>query len=157
VLKDAGVVTMPTVLGARRHAEKVAEWGVDAVIAQGEGRRAQLVRAHVAAAQVVDTVDIPVLGAGGFHDGGPAALAGARPASPWAPRFLLRSADSTVPDVISTLPGQEQRLDTVAKHGHRRVPAAGDPYRGGRRPREGHADDRPDEPNEDQKPSPRRY
>ena len=33
-LKDAGVVTMPTV-GARRHAEKVAEWGVDAVIAQG--------------------------------------------------------------------------------------------------------------------------
>ena len=33
-LKGAGVVTMPTV-GAKRHAEKVAEWGVDAVIAQG--------------------------------------------------------------------------------------------------------------------------
>ncbi|MGH9207407.1 MAG: NAD(P)H-dependent flavin oxidoreductase, partial [Acidimicrobiales bacterium] len=33
-LKDAGVVNIPTV-GARRHAEKVAEWGVDAVIAQG--------------------------------------------------------------------------------------------------------------------------
>src|ERR1700723_1648993 len=33
-LKGAGVVTMPTI-GAKRHAEKVAEWGVDAVIAQG--------------------------------------------------------------------------------------------------------------------------
>jgi len=33
-LKDAGVVTMPTV-GAPRHAEKVAAWGVDAVIVQG--------------------------------------------------------------------------------------------------------------------------
>ena len=30
-LKDAGVVVMPTI-GARRHAEKVAQWGVDAVI-----------------------------------------------------------------------------------------------------------------------------
>ena len=33
-LKDAGIVCMPTI-GARRHAEKVAEWGVDAVIASG--------------------------------------------------------------------------------------------------------------------------
>ena len=34
-LKDAGVLTMPTI-GARRHAEKVQAWGVDAVIAQGQ-------------------------------------------------------------------------------------------------------------------------
>ncbi len=33
-LRDAGVVVIPTV-GARRHAEKVAEWGVHGVIAQG--------------------------------------------------------------------------------------------------------------------------
>src|SRR5690606_36816720 len=33
-LKENGVLCMPTI-GARRHAEKVAEWGVDAVIAQG--------------------------------------------------------------------------------------------------------------------------
>ena len=33
-LHDAGVLVMPTV-GARRHAEKMLEWGVDAVIAQG--------------------------------------------------------------------------------------------------------------------------
>ena len=33
-LKESGLVVMPTV-GARRHAEKVAEWGVDAVLCQG--------------------------------------------------------------------------------------------------------------------------
>ena len=33
-LKDAGVVVIPSV-GARRHAEKVAAWGADAVIAPG--------------------------------------------------------------------------------------------------------------------------
>ena len=33
-LKDHGILTLPTI-GAPRHAEKVAEWGVDAVIAQG--------------------------------------------------------------------------------------------------------------------------
>ena len=33
-LKDAGLVTMPSV-GARRHAEKVAGWGADAVMIQG--------------------------------------------------------------------------------------------------------------------------
>ena len=32
--RQAGLVVMPTI-GARRHAEKVAGWGVDAVIAQG--------------------------------------------------------------------------------------------------------------------------
>ncbi|MBV8692506.1 MAG: nitronate monooxygenase, partial [Actinobacteria bacterium] len=33
-LKDGGVVVIPSI-GAKRHAEKVAAWGVDAVIAQG--------------------------------------------------------------------------------------------------------------------------
>ncbi len=33
-LKEAGVVVVPSV-GARRHAEKVAAWGADAVIVQG--------------------------------------------------------------------------------------------------------------------------
>jgi NAD(P)H-dependent flavin oxidoreductase YrpB (nitropropane dioxygenase family) len=33
-LRDAGVVVIPSV-GARRHAEKVAAWGADAVIVQG--------------------------------------------------------------------------------------------------------------------------
>jgi len=33
-LKDAGLVVIPSI-GARRHAEKVAAWGVDAVLVQG--------------------------------------------------------------------------------------------------------------------------
>ena len=33
-LKEAGVVVIPSI-GARRHAEKVAAWGADAVIVQG--------------------------------------------------------------------------------------------------------------------------
>ena len=37
-LKDAGIVMIPSI-GARRHGEKVAKWGVDAVLIQGnEGR-----------------------------------------------------------------------------------------------------------------------
>src|SRR5947208_6580679 len=32
--KDAGILVMPSI-GARRHAEKVAEWRVDAVLVQG--------------------------------------------------------------------------------------------------------------------------
>jgi NAD(P)H-dependent flavin oxidoreductase YrpB (nitropropane dioxygenase family) len=34
LLKDAGIAVVPSV-GARRHAEKVAGWGADAVIVQG--------------------------------------------------------------------------------------------------------------------------
>ena len=49
-LKDGGVAVMPTV-GARRHAEKVASYGVDAVLCQGgEGGGHTRGGAHVAAA-----------------------------------------------------------------------------------------------------------
>ena len=69
-LKGAGVLTMPTI-GARRHAEKVASWGVDAVIAQGHegGGHTGPVPTSLLLPQVCDAVDIPVLGAGGFFDG----------------------------------------------------------------------------------------
>lgn len=69
-LKAGGVLTMPTI-GAKRHAEKVAEWGVDAVIAQGAegGGHTGVVPTSLLLPQVVDTLDIPVLGAGGFCDG----------------------------------------------------------------------------------------
>ena len=55
--RDAGVVVMPTV-GARRHAEKVAEWGVDAVIAQGAegGGHTGSVPTSLLLPQVVDAV-----------------------------------------------------------------------------------------------------
>ena len=69
-LKEAGLVVMPTV-GARRHAEKVAEWGVDAVLCQGGegGGHTGSVPTSLLLPQVIDAVDIPVIAAGGFHDG----------------------------------------------------------------------------------------
>ena len=104
-LKDAGIVTMPTV-GARRHAEKVAEWGVDAVIAQGAegGGHTGNVPTSLLLPQVVDAVDIPVLGAGGFTDGRGlvAALAWGASGVAMGTRFLL-TKESTVPEVVKEI------------------------------------------------------
>jgi NAD(P)H-dependent flavin oxidoreductase YrpB (nitropropane dioxygenase family) len=103
-LKDAGIVTMPTV-GARRHAEKVAEWGVDAVIAQGGegGGHTGSVPTTLLLPEVVDAVggSIPVLGAGGFKDGRGlvAALAFGADGIAMGTRFLL-TQESTVPDAV---------------------------------------------------------
>ncbi|MFB7163854.1 NAD(P)H-dependent flavin oxidoreductase [Streptomyces sp. NPDC056242] len=101
-LKDAGVVVVPSI-GARRHAEKVAAWGADAVIVQGGegGGHTGDVATTVLLPQVVDAVDIPVIGAGGFHDGRGlvAALAYGAAGVAMGTRFLLTS-DSTVPDAV---------------------------------------------------------
>jgi NAD(P)H-dependent flavin oxidoreductase YrpB (nitropropane dioxygenase family) len=101
-LKDAGVVTMPTI-GARRHAEKVAAWGVDAVIAQGGegGGHTGSVPTSLLLREVVDAVDIPVLGAGGFSDGRGlvAALAYGAQGIAMGTRFLL-TRESNPPEAI---------------------------------------------------------
>jgi len=101
-LKDAGLVVMPTV-GARRHAEKVAEWGVDAVLCQGGegGGHTGTVPTSLLLPQILDAVDIPVIAAGGFHDGRglAAALAWGADGIAMGTRFLL-TADSKVPDAI---------------------------------------------------------
>jgi NAD(P)H-dependent flavin oxidoreductase YrpB (nitropropane dioxygenase family) len=114
-LRDAGVVTMPTI-GARRHAEKMAEWGVDAVIAQGAegGGHTGSVPTSLLLPQVVDAVDIPVIGAGGFHDGRGlvAALAWGADGIAMGTRFLLTS-DSRVPEVIKHLYLSKSVTDTV--------------------------------------------
>jgi NAD(P)H-dependent flavin oxidoreductase YrpB (nitropropane dioxygenase family) len=114
-LKDAGVVTMPTI-GARRHAEKVAEWGVDAVIAQGAegGGHTGSVPTSLLLPQVVDVVDIPVLGAGGFTDGRGlvAALAWGAEGVAMGTRFLL-TRDSTVPDAVKHVYLAKSVNDTV--------------------------------------------
>jgi NAD(P)H-dependent flavin oxidoreductase YrpB (nitropropane dioxygenase family) len=114
-LRDAGVVTMPTV-GARRHAEKVAEWGVDAVIAQGAegGGHTGSVPTSLLLPQVVDAVDIPVLAAGGFTDGRGlvAALAWGAAGVAMGTRFLL-TKDSTVPDAVKELYLTKSVNDTV--------------------------------------------
>jgi NAD(P)H-dependent flavin oxidoreductase YrpB (nitropropane dioxygenase family) len=100
---DAGALVMPTV-GARRHAEKMLEWGVDAVIAQGGegGGHTGPVPTSLLLPAVCDAVagEIPVLGAGGFHSGRGlvAALAYGADGIAMGTRFLL-TAESRVPDV----------------------------------------------------------
>ena len=105
--KEAGLFVMPTV-GARRHAEKVAEWGVDAVIAQGAegGGHTGAVPTTLLLPQVVDAVGdkVLVLGAGGFFSGRGlvAALAYGAAGVAMGTRFLL-SAESRVPDAVKQL------------------------------------------------------
>ncbi|MGW6960677.1 NAD(P)H-dependent flavin oxidoreductase [Streptomyces chartreusis] len=101
-LKDAGVIVIPSI-GARRHAEKVAAWGADAVIVQGGegGGHTGEVATTVLLPQVVDAVEIPVVAAGGFFDGRGlvAALSYGAAGIAMGTRFLLTS-DSTVPDAV---------------------------------------------------------
>ena len=98
-LKESGLLVMPSI-GALRHAEKVAAWGVDAVIVQGSegGGHTGSVPTSVLLPQVTAAVDLPVLGAGGFHDGRGlvAALAYGAAGIAMGTRFLLTS-DSPVP------------------------------------------------------------
>ncbi len=101
-LKEGGLVVMPTV-GAKRHAEKVAEWGVDAVLCQGGegGVHTGTVPTSLLLPQILDAVDSPVIAAGGFHDGRglAAALAWGADGVAMGTRFLL-TTDSKVPDEI---------------------------------------------------------
>ena len=114
---DAGVVVMPTV-GARRHAEKVLEMGVDAVIAQGGegGGHTGTVPTSLLLPQVVDAVgaDIPVLGAGGFFDGRGlvAALAYGADGVAMGTRFLL-TQESHVPTGVKGRYTAATVFDTV--------------------------------------------
>lgn len=103
-LREAGLVVMPTV-GARRHAEKVAGWGVQAVIAQGAegGGHTGVVPTSLLLPGVVDAVggQVAVVGAGGFFDGRGlvAALAYGADGIAMGTRFLL-TQESTVPDAV---------------------------------------------------------
>jgi NAD(P)H-dependent flavin oxidoreductase YrpB (nitropropane dioxygenase family) len=101
-LKDAGVITIASV-GARRHADKVAGWGIDAVIATGRegGGHVGAVPTSLLIPQVAAAVDIPVIAAGGFFDGRGlvAALAWGAAGVAMGTRFLLTS-DSPVADAV---------------------------------------------------------
>ena len=104
-LKTAGILAMPTI-GAKRHAEKMQEWGVDAVIAQGHegGGHTGPVPTSILLPQVCAAVDIPVLGAGGFKDGRGlvAALAYGADGIAMGTRFLL-TQESHVPDAVKQI------------------------------------------------------
>ena len=100
--KDRGLLVIPSI-GARRHAEKVAAWGVDAVLVQGGegGGHTGQVPTTLLLPQVVDAVDVPVIAAGGFFDGRGlvAALAYGAVGIAMGTRFLLTS-DSRVPELV---------------------------------------------------------
>jgi NAD(P)H-dependent flavin oxidoreductase YrpB (nitropropane dioxygenase family) len=116
-LQDAGVLVIPSI-GARRHAEKVLEWGVDAVLVQGGegGGHTGSVPTTVLLPQVVDAVAgrVPVIAAGGFFDGRGlvAALAWGADGIAMGTRFLL-TADSTVPEAVKQYYLGKSVTDTV--------------------------------------------
>ena len=103
-LHDHGVKVMPSI-GAKRHAEKVMEWGVDAVLVQGGegGGHTGSVPTSLLLPEVVDVVAgrVPVVAAGGYFDGRGLVSALAYGASGIAmgTRFLLTS-DSAVPTEV---------------------------------------------------------
>jgi nitronate monooxygenase len=68
--KEAGILCVPTV-GAVRHAEKAVELGADILVAQGAegGGHTGSVPTSILVPQLVDSVDVPVVAAGGFRDG----------------------------------------------------------------------------------------
>jgi NAD(P)H-dependent flavin oxidoreductase YrpB (nitropropane dioxygenase family) len=116
-LHDAGCFVMPSI-GAKRHAEKVAEWGVDAVLVQGGegGGHTGSVPTSLLLPQVVDAVgdSIPVIAAGGYFDGRGlvAALAYGASGIAMGTRFLLTS-DSPVPQAVKDVYLSKSVGDTV--------------------------------------------
>jgi NAD(P)H-dependent flavin oxidoreductase YrpB (nitropropane dioxygenase family) len=97
--KDAGILCIPTI-GAVKHAQKMEELGCDMVTVQGGegGGHTGSVPTTVLLPQVLDTVKIPVVAAGGFADGRglAAALAFGAVGIAMGTRFLM-TAESPVP------------------------------------------------------------
>jgi NAD(P)H-dependent flavin oxidoreductase YrpB (nitropropane dioxygenase family) len=116
-LQAGGVLVMPSI-GARRHAEKVVAWGVDAVLVQGGegGGHTGSVPTSLLLPQVVDAVgaDVPVIAAGGYFDGRGlvAALAYGASGIAMGTRFLLTS-DSPVPAAVKEVYLSKSVSETV--------------------------------------------
>src|SRR5262245_6475989 len=116
-LHDGGVLVVPSI-GAKRHAEKVLEWGVDAVLVQGGegGGHTGTVPTSLLLPQVVDVVQgaVPVIAAGGYFDGRGlvAALAYGADGIAMGTRFLL-TADSAVPEAVKQFYLGKSVTDTV--------------------------------------------
>lgn len=97
--KDAGVLCMPTV-GALKHAQKAVELGADIITVQGAegGGHTGSVPTTLLLPQVLNVVRVPVVAAGGFHDGRglAGALAFGAAGIAMGTRFLM-TAESPVP------------------------------------------------------------
>ena len=118
----------------------MAEWGVDAVIAQGAegGGHTGTVPTSLLVPSVVDAVgdQLAVLAAGGFFDGRGlvAALAYGAAGIAMGTRFLL-TAESRVPDAVKAVYLETPVTGTVVTDQGRRRPPAADPHAAGRPPR----------------------
>jgi NAD(P)H-dependent flavin oxidoreductase YrpB (nitropropane dioxygenase family) len=116
-LKRGGVLVVPSI-GARRHAEKVLDSGVDAVLVQGGegGGHTGPVPTSLLLPQVVDVLGgrIPAIAAGGFFDGRGlvAALAYGADGVAMGTRFLL-TQESTVPNAVKAFYLSKAVTDTV--------------------------------------------
>lgn len=100
--RAAGILCVPTV-GALKHAQKMASLGVDMLVVQGGegGGHTGAVATTVLLPQVLDSVDLPVVAAGGFADGRglAAALAYGAVGIAMGTRFLM-THESPVPETI---------------------------------------------------------
>lgn len=98
-LKDGGVLCVPT-CGHPKHAIKAEKLGADVIIVQGGegGGHTGTVPTSLLVSQAADAVQVPVVAAGGFHDGRGlvAALAFGAAGVAMGTRFLL-TAESPVP------------------------------------------------------------
>ena len=116
-LKKGGVLVVPSI-GAKRHAEKLLETGVDAVLVQGGegGGHTGPVPTSLLLPQVVDILGgrIPAIAAGGFFDGRGlvAALAYGAAGIAMGTRFLL-TQESTVPDAVKAFYLSKAVTDTI--------------------------------------------
>ncbi len=114
-LQRGGVLCVPTI-GAVKHARKVQQLGVDAVIVQGGegGGHTGAVATSLLLPAVVDAVDIPVVAAGGYFDGRGlvAALAYGACGVAMGTRFLV-TQESPVPAHVKQLYTEHKLEDTV--------------------------------------------
>ena len=98
-LKDGGVICIPTV-GSVQHAMKAEAFGADIIVIQGSegGGHTGSVPTSLLLPQVLDSVKVPVVAAGGFRDGRGlvAALGFGAAGIAMGTRFLL-TAESPVP------------------------------------------------------------
>ncbi len=103
--KPHGMINIASV-GSVKHGSKVQSWGADAVIAQGGegGGHTGYVGTMVLIPEMVDSLEIPVIAAGGFCDGRGlvAALAMGSGGMAMGTRFLLVK-ESPVPDHIKQI------------------------------------------------------
>lgn len=114
-LQSAGLKVM-VVCGAVRHAQKAQDAGCDAVICQGAegGGHTGLVGTLPLVAQAVEALDIPVIAAGGIHDGrGLAAALALGAQGVWLGTRFIASAEAHAGDVYRQAVIEARDEDTV--------------------------------------------